>query len=242
MRAILVTSGTLTDAGKTTVVKNLAHHYQARFISVDNTRDKPLPDGEDERYQMSEVQAMIGNIDIYRDQRYVAEIGGDAFPGTISDLSKTANWGSIFDLIVCVFNPERKPALFIAGIQELLRAGAPRDKITVIFNNVTNANRKSKFVRDVVNFCLQNDIDVCEHPLPRCEGFDVQHGKQESILAIAAEDAFDAAYDRLFAAATDEEVAHWGRQVACRWYAKVLAELAFPPLLDHLDGRIAAHG
>lgn len=196
---VLVTSGSVTDVGKTTISKHIASLFrqsgrQVKFVGVE-AEHKPM-DGEDVRIGTGEadVESIIDDI-IESADVLIVDVGGAVF-GQISD--KIAELGDglfcYFTHAVVPITEDVKEENIIFTIENLINRGLPAEKIYLVFNKVV-PSLKTKIHKTFVGAISKaNDMgaNVVDVPIARSELIAKKRGL-ESIFDVNADaDALEA--------------------------------------------------
>lgn len=145
---VLVTSGGVTDVGKTTLSKHIASLFrqagrQVKFVGVE-AEHKPM-DGEDVRIGTGEadVESIIDDI-IGSGDDLIVDVGGDNFKELSESLKAVGDSPLMyFTHFIVPISPDVKKPNIVATVEDMIARGVPGERINLVFSKVLKDDRKA---------------------------------------------------------------------------------------------------
>jgi len=174
IQKIMVTSGVLTDTGKSTVAEHLKTYLEAQGRLVEwvgvEASDKALC-GEDRRITpdpdvIGELVTDMALLD--DDQVLIVDVGGEFFD-PMMDANKSFGGGveQEFDLFVMPISPNHKSEGIIRAVNGLADRGIDLERLVIVFNRIlpSRAEKVSEDFSVLLQYAGERGIRVCSHAI-----------------------------------------------------------------------------
>lgn len=172
----LVTSGGVTDVGKTTISKHIASLLKKRgrdAVHIGVEMDHKKIDGEDRRIGFDYDDIVALNTELVASSKdIVIDVGGENF-NPLADKMAELGDGLIrrFTHVVVPITDDVKEENIVSTIENLVNRGLPAEKIYLVFNKVV-PSLKTKIYKTFASAILEvkeMGVNVVDVPVMRSE-------------------------------------------------------------------------
>lgn len=241
---VLITSGGITDVGKTTIAKHVTAYLRklgrdAVHIGVEMAK-KSL-DGEDERIGYDYDDVLKINFELMADQKdVIVDVGGENFNPLAQSLAEINNGPiNMFTHVIVPVAESAKEENIISTIHELVDSTIDPSRIYLVFNRVLPSQRVKIFrmFASAVSAVEELGANVVDEPIMRSQVIFAKRGLEPVFDVDDDVDAFKAEMHR-FLEKGDKAGAERMAQKSIEASSAKLASANFEAVIKSIFGNV----